>query len=233
MASSVIAISPAGNSPSRKDAGTVKEKTEKCGCCGGMFVTLARHYRYVPAFNKDGTPTNKPSRCASWAISQGLNPSDFSKTAKVPQIDAEHKEEVELALEVLRVFAPHLLAEEKHRKKIVRLHEYEPNWDMLKPGTPIRHREENKTSGNVDEWAGVYRSPKEMVRLVGGTEVVFKSLNAFREAHLGWCIENGKTNKTTKTGNAYEEMEFCGQDGEWRLFNIIRHEVQRSNEGAI
>jgi hypothetical protein len=214
----------------------VKEKTEKCGCCGGLFVTLARHYRFVPGYGSGGVsagPVNKPSRCASWAISQGLNASDFSKTAKVPQIDPEHKEEIDIALEILRLYAPHLLVEDKQRKKIVRLHEYEPNWDMLKPGTPIRHREENKTSGKVDEWAGVYRSPKEMVRLSGGTEVVFKSLNAFREAHLGWCIENGKTNKTTKTGNAYEEMEFCGPDGEWRFFNVIRHEVQRANEAAI
>ena len=224
-----------GNVPSRKDAGTVKEKTEKCGCCGGMFVTLARHYRYEPVYGPAGvTPTNKPSRCAAWAISQGLNASDFSKTAKVPQIDAEHKKEIEAALEILRLYAPHLLVEDKQRKKVVRLHEYEPNWDMLKSGTPIRHREEDKASGMVDEWAGVYRSPKELVRLVGGTEVLFKSLNAFREAHLGWCIKNAKTNKTTKTGNAYAEMEFCGPDGVWRLFDVIRHEVQRSNDsGAI
>lgn len=222
-------MAAAGNSPSPK------EKTEKCGCCGGMFVTLARHYRYVPSYGAGGESagaTNKPSPCAKWAISQGLNASDFSKTAKVPQIDAKHKEEIDAAVEVLRLYAPHLLAEDKQRKKVVRLHEYEPNWDMLKPGTPIRHREEHKTSGEVDEWAGIYRGPKELVRLAGGTEVLFKSLNAFREAHLGWCIENGKTNKTTKTGNAYEEMEFCSPDGVWRVFDVIRHEVQRSNNSG-
>lgn len=202
-------MAAAGNVPSRKDAGTVKEKSPAGPkALAKALVTL---------------------------VNAGIITSEEAKSiAEKKPVLAEHKEEIEKAQGILRLYAPHLLAEDKQRKKVVRLHEYKPNWDMLKPGTPIRHREEHKTSGEVDEWAGVYRSPKELVRLAGGTEVLFKSLNAFREAHLGWCIENAKTNKTTKTGNAYAEMEFCGPDGVWRLFDVIRHKVQRSNNsGAI
>jgi hypothetical protein len=232
MASASNASPDAISRKERSDKGVKKEPTEICGCCGEKFVGLKRHYRYTPNYGPDGgVPINKPSKCAKWAMEQGIKWEELGKQSppkKVVQPAAEdHEAEIAAAVEALRLYAPHLLAQEKPKKKMHRLHEYAPNWDLLKAGTPIRHREEDKATGLVDEWAGVYRSPTEFVRLFETTEVVFKSLNAFRGAHLRWCIENGKTNKTKSTGNAFYEMEFCGADGDWRMFDRIRHEIPR------
>ena len=232
MASASNASSDASPRKPRSDKGVKKEATETCGCCGDKFVGLKRHYRPGTVV-VDGVAVLKPSKCAKWAAEQGINWEEMGKQSPpkkvipLPAVD-EHAEEIALALEILSAFAPHLLAQEKPKKKMNRLHEYAPNWDMLKAGTPIRHREEDKATGLVHEWVGVYRSPTEFVRLFEGTEVVFKSLNLFRGAHLGWCIENGKTNKTKSTGNAFYEMEFCAPDGEWRVFDRIRHELPRA-----
>jgi len=234
MASAMESVSNASPAATprkeRSDKGVKKEPTETCGCCGEKFVGLKRHYRPGAAI-VEGVAIVKPSKCAKWAMEQGIKWEELGKQSppkKVVQPAAEdHEAEIAAAVEALRLYAPHLLAQEKPKKKMNRLHEYAPNWDLLKAGTPIRHREEDKATGLVDEWAGVYRSPTEFVRLFETTEVVFKSLNAFRGAHLRWCIENGKTNKTKSTGNAFYEMEFCGADGDWRMFDRIRHEVLR------
>jgi len=228
---SVSNASPAVARKERSDKGVKKEATETCGCCGDKFVTLARHYRPAAAI-VEGVAVLKPSKCAKWAMEQGIKWEEMGKQSppkKVvpPPIGEDHAAEIAAAVEALRLYAPHLLVQEKPKKKMNRLHEYAPNWDMLKAGTPIRHREEDKATGLVDEWAGVYRSPTEFVRFFEATEVVFKSLNAFRGAHLRWCIENGKTNKTKSTGNAFYEMEFCAPDGDWRVFDRIRHEIPR------
>ena len=231
MASASNASPDAISRKPRSDKGVKKEATETCGCCGEKFVTLTRHYRYVKMTDEDGN-VNKPSKCAKWAAEQGIKWEELGKQSppkKVvpPPVVEDHEAEIATLVERLRLIAPHLLVQEKPKKKMNRLHEYAPNWDLLKAGTPIRHREEDKATGSVDEWAGVYRSPTEFVRLFEGTEVVFKSLNSFRGAHLRWCIENGKTNKTKSTGNAFFEMEFCAPDGDWRVFHRIRHEVPR------
>ena len=240
---SVINASPAATPrKERSDKGVKKEATETCGCCGEKFVGLKRHYRYVPNYGPEGgkVPINKPSKCAKWAMEQGIKWEELGKQSppkKVVQPAAVNEDEAKIAaiVEDFKQYPSHLLmkaiqhylAQEKPKKKMNRLHEYASNWDHLKAGTPIRHREEDKATGLVDEWAGVYRSPTEFVRLFETTEVVFKSLNAFRGAHLRWCIENGKTNKTKSTGNAFYEMEFCAPDGDWRVFDRIRHEVPR------
>ena len=113
------------------------------------------------------------------------------------------------------------------KKKVNRLHKYDPNWDLLKAGMQIRHREEDKATGLINEWVGEYRSPNEFIRRNDRTEMVFKSPNAFLSAHLKWCIDNGKTNKAKITGNAWEEIEYCASDGSWRMLDCIRHEVIR------
>lgn len=235
MASASNASPDAISRKPRSDKGVKKEATETCGCCGEKFVTLTRHYRYVPFYGPGGESagaTNKPTKCAKWAAEQGIKWEELGKQSppkKVvpPPVVEDHEAEIATLVERLRLIAPHMLVQEKPKKKMSRLHEYESNWDLLKAGTPIRHREEDKATGSVDEWAGVYRSPTEFVRLFEGTEVVFKSLNSFRGAHLRWCIENGKTNKTKSTGNAFFEMEFCAPDGDWREFDRIRHEIPR------
>ena len=231
MASASNASPDAISRKPRSDKGVKKEATETCGCCGEKFVTLTRHYRPGTAV-VDGVAVLKLSKCAKWAAEQGIKWEELGKQSppkKVvpPPVVEDHEAEIAAAVEVLRLYAPHMLVQEKPKKKMSRLHEYESNWDLLKAGTPIRHREEDKATGSVDEWAGVYRSPTEFVRLFEGTEVVFKSLNSFRGAHLRWCIENGKTNKTKSTGNAFYEMEFCAPDGDWRVFDRIRHEIPR------
>ena len=231
MASASNASPDAISRKPRSDKGVKKEATETCGCCGEKFVGLKRHYRPGTAV-VDGVAGLKLSKCAKWAAEQGIKWEELGKQSppkKVvpPPVVEDHEAEIAAAVEALRLYAPHLLAQEKPKKKMNRLHEYAPNWDLLKAGTPIRHREEDKATGSVDEWAGVYRSPTEFVRLFEGTEVVFKSLNSFRGAHLRWCIENGKTNKTKSTGNAFFEMEFCAPDGDWREFDRIRHEIPR------
>jgi protein gp37 len=84
MASSVIAMAAAGNSPSPK------EKTEKCGCCGGMFVTLARHYR-ANAVIKDGVATISESKCAKWARVNNIDPKSQSTQQTKPKKPAGRK----------------------------------------------------------------------------------------------------------------------------------------------
>ena len=232
MASASNASPDAISRKPRSDKGVKKEATETCGCCGEKFVTLARHYRFVEMVNPKTGEKTQPTKCAKWAAEQGIKWEELGKQSppkKVvpPPVVEDHEAEIAAAVEALRLYAPHLLVQEKPKKKMNRLHEYAPNWNLLKAGTPIRHREEDKATGSVDEWAGVYRSPTEFVRLFEGTEVVFKSLNSFRGAHLSWCIENGKTNKTKSTGNAFYEMEFCAPDGDWRVFDRIRHEIPR------
>ena len=232
MASASNASPDAISRKPRSDKGVKKEATETCGCCGEKFVTLARHYRFVEMVNPKTGEKTQPTKCAKWAAEQGIKWEELGKQSppkKVvpPPVVEDHEAEIAAAVEALRLYAPHLLVQEKPKKKMNRLHEYAPNWNLLKAGTPIRHREEDKATGSVDEWAGVYRSPTEFVRLFEHTEVVFKSLNSFRGAHLSWCIENGKTNKTKSTGNAFYEMEFCAPDGDWRVFDRIRHEIPR------
>jgi hypothetical protein len=96
MSQSAIAIAGGGESPNAKvrakrtDAGKEKEKTEKCGCCGKMFVTLARHYRYKKVTDEDGV-SNKPSKCAAWAISQGIDAKSLSKEKSGPASPAGRK----------------------------------------------------------------------------------------------------------------------------------------------
>ena len=100
MSQSAIAIAGGGPPSSakpraqRKDAGVEKTPTEKCGCCGKMFVTLARHYRYVPTYGPGGESagaTNKPTKCASWAISQGIDAKSVSKEKVGPKSPAGRK----------------------------------------------------------------------------------------------------------------------------------------------
>ena len=100
MSQSAIAIAGGGSPPiakvraPRRDVGTTKTPTEKCGCCGKLFVTLARHYRYVPTYGPGGESagaTNKPSKCASWAISQGIDAKSLSKEKSGPATPAGRK----------------------------------------------------------------------------------------------------------------------------------------------
>jgi hypothetical protein len=133
--------------------------------------------------------------------------------------------EAENVLRNIRLVIDLDVSGQAQKKKVIRLHKYDPNWDLLKAGMQIRHREENKATGLVNEWVGEYRSPKEFIRRNDGTETVFKSPNAFLSAHLKWCIDNGKTNKSKNTGNAWEEIEYCASDGDWRKLDCIRHEV--------
>jgi hypothetical protein len=83
MSQSAIAIAGGEESPNtkvrrqRKDAGETKEKTQKCGCCGEMFVTLARHYR-ANAVIKDGVATISESPCAKWARENGIDAKSVS-----------------------------------------------------------------------------------------------------------------------------------------------------------
>jgi hypothetical protein len=59
-----------------------------------LFVTLARHYRYVPSYGPGGESagaTNKPSKCASWAISQGIDAKSLSKEKSGPATPAGRK----------------------------------------------------------------------------------------------------------------------------------------------
>jgi hypothetical protein len=82
----------------RADKDSVKEKNKKCGCCGDMFVTLARHYGYTPHYGEGGKaagPVNKPSRCAAWAIKNKIDPaaqsiakSPVGKSSRVGQLKA-------------------------------------------------------------------------------------------------------------------------------------------------
>lgn len=70
----------------RKDVGKKLAKDKKCGCCGEMFVTLARHYGFTPHYGEGGKaagPINKPSRCAAWAMKNNIDPSAQS-IAKSP-----------------------------------------------------------------------------------------------------------------------------------------------------
>jgi hypothetical protein len=55
-----------------------------------MFVTLARHYRYKKVTDEDGV-VNKPSKCASWAISQGIDAKSLSKEKIGPASPAGRK----------------------------------------------------------------------------------------------------------------------------------------------
>ena len=102
MSQSAIAIAGGGESPNAKvraprcDKGKEKIPTEKCGnpSCGKMFVTLARHYRYVPTYGPGGEsagPVNKPSKCALWAISQKIDPKSLSKEKSGPASPAGRK----------------------------------------------------------------------------------------------------------------------------------------------
>jgi hypothetical protein len=70
-------LSPAGHKI-RKDAGIEKVKDKKCGCCGEMFVTLARHYRYVEMVNPKTGESNKPTKCAKWAMDNEIEASALS-----------------------------------------------------------------------------------------------------------------------------------------------------------
>ena len=96
MSQSAIAIAGGGSPPSakvrapRSDIGKTKTPTEKCGCCGKLFVTLARHYR-VGSTIVDGVAVLKASKCASWAISQGIDAKSLSKEKSGPATPAGRK----------------------------------------------------------------------------------------------------------------------------------------------
>jgi hypothetical protein len=55
----------------RGDKGTIREKGCVCEFCPqgkNKYVSLMRHWRYVPSYDKDGNITNQPSACASKAM---------------------------------------------------------------------------------------------------------------------------------------------------------------------
>ena len=73
--------------PRKSEIGKEKAKTQQCGCCKKMFVTLARHYRYEKMTREDGTVT-KPSDCAAWAIANNIDAKSVSIAKNTDRVKA-------------------------------------------------------------------------------------------------------------------------------------------------